>query len=118
MPRLGCKALAAMQSSLLRATSNVSRIVQICNMSHHTQEMVYRNVRRESPDAYVVNSIGNCFNSLGQWSEAREAYLTSAQLFQQAKVSYVTSTASHMNDNLLSSGLMPCHVKYAVATND
>lgn len=41
---------------------------------------------RESPDAYVVNSVGNCFNSLGQWAEAREAYLTSAQLFQQAKV--------------------------------
>lgn len=39
----------------------------------------------ESPDPYIVNSIGNCHNSLGQWADAREAYLTSSQLFQQAR---------------------------------
>jgi tetratricopeptide (TPR) repeat protein len=40
----------------------------------------------ESPDAYIINAIGNCQNSLQQWGEARESYLTSSQLFQQAKV--------------------------------
>jgi tetratricopeptide (TPR) repeat protein len=40
----------------------------------------------ESPDAYIINSIGNCQNSLRRWAEARESYLTSSQLFQQAKV--------------------------------
>lgn len=33
----------------------------------------------------MINSIGNCYNSLGQYAEAREAYLVSSQLFQQAK---------------------------------
>jgi tetratricopeptide (TPR) repeat protein len=40
----------------------------------------------ESPDAYIINAIGNCQNSLKRWGEARESYLTSSQLFQQAKV--------------------------------
>lgn len=40
----------------------------------------------ESPDAYIINAIGNTQNSLQRWSEARESYLTSSQLFQQAKV--------------------------------
>lgn len=40
----------------------------------------------ESPDAYIINAIGNTLNSLQRWSEARESYLTSSQLFQQAKV--------------------------------
>lgn len=39
----------------------------------------------ESPDPYIINSMGNCYNSLGRWAEARENYLTSSQLFQQAK---------------------------------
>ncbi|MEW5317635.1 MAG: hypothetical protein WDW38_008917 [Sanguina aurantia] len=39
----------------------------------------------ESPDPYVVNSRGNCYNSLGMWAEARADYLASSQLFQQAK---------------------------------
>ncbi|KAG2486622.1 hypothetical protein HYH03_014679 [Edaphochlamys debaryana] len=39
----------------------------------------------ESPDPYVLNSVGNCLNSLERWEEAREAYLTSSQLFQQAR---------------------------------
>lgn len=40
----------------------------------------------ESPDAYIINAIGNCHNSMQQWAPARESYLTSSQLFQQAKV--------------------------------
>jgi len=39
----------------------------------------------EKLDPYVVNSIGNCYNSLGLWPEAREKYLLSSELFQQAK---------------------------------
>lgn len=38
-----------------------------------------------TPDAYIINSIGNCYASLQRWSDAREAYLSSSQLFQQAK---------------------------------
>lgn len=43
----------------------------------------------ESPDAYIINAIGNCQNSLQRWGAARESYLTSSQLFQQAKVGHV-----------------------------
>eukprot|EP00798_Chlamydomonas_sp_ICE-L_P020749 gene20749-27569_t len=39
----------------------------------------------ESLDPYVINSIGNCYNSLGKWSEAREQYQKSSELFQLAK---------------------------------
>ncbi|GLC42869.1 hypothetical protein PLESTB_001433100 [Pleodorina starrii] len=39
----------------------------------------------ESLDPYVLNSIGNCLNSLGRWEEAREQYLASAAVFQQAR---------------------------------
>lgn len=39
----------------------------------------------ESPDPYVINARGNCHNSLGEWAAAREDYLVSSQLFQQAK---------------------------------
>ncbi|GIL59205.1 hypothetical protein Vafri_13885 [Volvox africanus] len=39
----------------------------------------------ESLDPYVLNSIGNCLNSLGRWEDAREQYLASAAVFQQAR---------------------------------
>jgi tetratricopeptide (TPR) repeat protein len=39
----------------------------------------------ESPDPYIINARGNCRNSLGEWAGAREDYLISSQLFQQAK---------------------------------
>jgi tetratricopeptide (TPR) repeat protein len=39
----------------------------------------------ESPDPYIINARGNCLNSLGEWAGAREDYLASSQLFQQAK---------------------------------
>ncbi|GLI60174.1 hypothetical protein VaNZ11_002237 [Volvox africanus] len=39
----------------------------------------------ESLDPYVLNSIGNCLNSLGRWADAREQYLASAAVFQQAR---------------------------------
>ncbi|KAF6257809.1 hypothetical protein COO60DRAFT_1271090 [Scenedesmus sp. NREL 46B-D3] len=39
----------------------------------------------ESPDPYIINARGNCLNSLGEWAEARDDYLASSQLFQQAK---------------------------------
>ena len=38
--------------------------------------------RRASADPYVLNSIGNCHASLGEWPEAREAYSTAARVFQ------------------------------------
>ena len=37
------------------------------------------------PDPYIVNSIGNCYASLGNWGEAREQYLESYSLFQTSK---------------------------------
>jgi tetratricopeptide (TPR) repeat protein len=39
----------------------------------------------ESPDPYVINSRGNCHNSLGDWAAAREDYLLSSDVFQRAK---------------------------------
>jgi hypothetical protein len=39
---------------------------------------------REQEDPYIVNSIGNCYASLGQWEEARKAYQRSASIFQRA----------------------------------
>ncbi|GIL84086.1 hypothetical protein Vretimale_11063 [Volvox reticuliferus] len=39
----------------------------------------------ESLDPYVLNSLGNCLNSLGRWEDAREQYLASAAVFQQAR---------------------------------
>ena len=38
-----------------------------------------------APDPYVVNSVGNCFASAGDWVGAREAYLESAALFQTSR---------------------------------
>lgn len=37
------------------------------------------------PDPYLLNSVGNCHASLGEWAEARTAYLASAQGFQTAR---------------------------------
>lgn len=39
---------------------------------------------REQEDPFIVNSIGNCHASLGQWTEARAAYQRSAADFQKA----------------------------------
>lgn len=41
-------------------------------------------MRREPEDPFIVNSIGNCHASLGQWMEARAAYQRSAAGFQKA----------------------------------
>lgn len=38
-----------------------------------------------APDPYVVNAVGNCFASAGDWVRAREAYLESAALFQTSR---------------------------------
>ena len=38
-----------------------------------------------APDPYVVNAVGNCRASLGDWRGAREEYLESAALFQTSK---------------------------------
>ena len=38
-------------------------------------------------DPYIVNSLGNCYNSLGRWKKARECYLRSGNLFQTANSS-------------------------------
>jgi len=38
-------------------------------------------------DPYIVNSLGNCYNSLGRWKKARECYLKSGNLFQTANSS-------------------------------
>jgi len=37
------------------------------------------------PDPYVVNSLGNCKASLGDWRGAREEYLESSNLFQTSR---------------------------------
>ena len=37
------------------------------------------------PDPYLLNSVGNCHASLGEWSAARVAYLASADGFQTAR---------------------------------
>lgn len=37
------------------------------------------------PDPYILNSIGNCHASLGEWRAARESYLASAAGFQSAR---------------------------------
>jgi hypothetical protein len=55
-------------------------------LSDYTAALDLAQVAGESPDAYIINAIGNCQNSLQRWGEARESYLTSSQLFQQAKV--------------------------------
>ncbi|PNG99753.1 hypothetical protein TSOC_014463, partial [Tetrabaena socialis] len=39
----------------------------------------------ETTDPYILNSMGNCLNSLGRWQEAREQYLASSEGFQQAR---------------------------------
>jgi hypothetical protein len=39
---------------------------------------------RESLDPYIVNSIGNCHGSLGEWADARAQYLLAARTFQAA----------------------------------
>lgn len=39
------------------------------------------------PDPYVLNSLGNCHASLGEWKEARRYYLDSAAGFQNSRVS-------------------------------
>ena len=38
-----------------------------------------------APDPYVINAVGNCRASLGDYDGAREAYRTSAALFQTSK---------------------------------
>lgn len=38
-----------------------------------------------SDDPYLINARGNVLGSLGRWSEAREQYLTSANIFQSSK---------------------------------
>ncbi|GBG00639.1 hypothetical protein Rsub_13391 [Raphidocelis subcapitata] len=39
----------------------------------------------ESPDPYVINSRGNCYNSLKEWEAARFDYLAAANIFQQSR---------------------------------
>jgi hypothetical protein len=65
----------------------------------------------ESPDAYIINAIGNTQNSLQRWAEARESYLTSSQLFQQAKVGACKGVGSMetIMAGLLDPGLMSVH---------
>lgn len=41
-------------------------------------------LHREAEDPFIVNSIGNCHASLGQWTEARAAYQRSAAILQKA----------------------------------
>lgn len=36
-------------------------------------------------DPYILNSLGNCYSSLGKWKRAREFYLKSANGFQSAR---------------------------------
>lgn len=36
-------------------------------------------------DPYILNSLGNCYSSLGRWNKARELYLKSAHGFQSAR---------------------------------
>jgi len=54
-------------------------------LADYQQAMDLAALGGESPDPYVVNSMGNVYASMGMWREAREAYLGSSQLFQQAK---------------------------------
>ncbi|KAG1664703.1 hypothetical protein FOA52_006678 [Chlamydomonas sp. UWO 241] len=54
-------------------------------LADYEKAVVLADAAGESPDPYVTNAIGNCHNSLGQWAQAREAYLVSSQLFQQAR---------------------------------
>jgi tetratricopeptide (TPR) repeat protein len=36
-------------------------------------------------DPYLLNSLGNCYASVGEWSQAREFYLESANSFQRSR---------------------------------
>lgn len=38
-----------------------------------------------SPDPYIVNSLGNCQASMGEWAKARKSYLESAASFQNSR---------------------------------
>lgn len=54
-------------------------------LDDYTQALDLAQQGGESPDPYIINSLGNCHNSLKEWEAARDNYLISSQLFQQAK---------------------------------
>eukprot|EP00877_Chromochloris_zofingiensis_P006048 jgi/Chrzof1/1697/Cz10g17190.t1 len=54
-------------------------------LEDYNQALALASAGGESADPYVINSRGNCHNSLGHWAEARSDYLISAELFQRAK---------------------------------
>lgn len=54
-------------------------------LEDYTAALAQASAGGESPDPYIVNSRGNCYNSLGMWRLARSDYLDSANLFQQAR---------------------------------
>ena len=48
----------------------------------YDQALAFADRAGASPDPYVINSRGNIYNALGRWSDARENYLISSDLFQ------------------------------------
>eukprot|EP00887_Chlorella_sp_A99_P003722 scaffold7.g3722.t1 len=60
----------------------------VAALADYTRALELAAAAGQLPDPFVLNSVGNCHASLGEWKAARDAYLASQQGFQQASGFY------------------------------
>ncbi len=83
MPEDSLLDIARIMSGMALALEGLDRFDEAATKYEESLKLAGRAGAEEDP--YILNSLGNCYSSLGKWKKAREFYLKSANGFQSAR---------------------------------